>query len=151
MPELLYMYSTYTTPDKPLKATRSTLFVIIFIFIFLIDTSTLFLSMVSCAIATTTLGQWDWAAQVLEVRAELGKRKSQCINGRSDDTVEVAGDIAGGKLVQQARCISWGDGSGDRAVLDGAEVQGIEGSSRSVATEQDWVKEVHLKDLGGHV
>merc|ERR1719487_852494 len=97
------------------------------------------------------LGERTWAAEVVELWANLLGNERERLDGRGDDAVEVAGDGLSSKLVQQARSVCGVEADWQLTILNVAEVEGVEGVWASVATEEHRLDKVHGEDLAGDV
>jgi hypothetical protein len=102
-------------------------------------------------VTTKSLSQRNRASQVRELWAKLSGHERKRLDCRRDDAVQVARKLSSRQLVKQAGSILCADASFDLAVLDSAEVDGIEGTVGSVSTEEDGVLEVHGDNLVGDI
>merc|ERR1719487_1441506 len=109
------------------------------------------ISFIILSFRKTPLGERTWAAEVVELWANLLGNERQSLDGRGDDTIEVAGHGLRGKLVQQARSVRGVEADGQLAVLDVAKVESVKGVWASVATEEHRLDKVHGENLAGDV
>lgn len=87
----------------------------------------------------------------MELWCHLGQNEGKRLHSWREHTVGIARDALSGQLVEQAGCVRGGDAAADLAILDGTEVDRIEGPVGGVTTEEDGVEEVHLQDLTGDI
>ena len=86
------------------------------------------------------------ASQVSEHAANLAQDKFKGARGKAGNTVQDARRRGSQELEDEAQNIAGVCTGLKLAVLDGAEVKGIEFAGSSVATEQDRVRKVHAED-----
>jgi hypothetical protein len=86
------------------------------------------------------------AAQVGEHAAHLAEHELKSASGKTRDTVQDTRRRRSQKLEDEAKNIAGVRTGLELAVLDRAEAEGVELAGSSVATEQNWVREVHAED-----
>lgn len=86
------------------------------------------------------------AAQVGEHAAHLAQDKLEGSSRKAGDTVQNTGRRSSQELEDEANDIARIHTDLKLAILDGAEVEGVELARSSVSAEQDRVREVHAED-----